>query len=265
MKLSIQEMQELAAVRGGLCLSTAYINTDTHLQWQCGAGHQWHAIPSSVKRGSWCQLCDRLRKQPDMDQAAALAGKYGGRVLSDTPVKHLQKLRWQCSQGHTWLARVAAVRAGAWCVECYHDQMRGTLEEMHTVAAAWNGKCLSEQYISAHIHLNWQCAVGHIWAAKPATIMRSWCPACSFERKRLGIEKMREVAAMHGGQCLSEIYKNNRTLLTWKCLDGHVWEAKPQHVFRGQWCRECHHIQVSFQREKTRRQKKKLVSIPNLL
>lgn len=265
MKLTIKEMQGIAAASGGLCLSTDYVNTDTYLTWQCGAGHQWDAVSSSVKRGSWCQICDRLRKRPSLEQTQALARQYGGRLLSDQTVKHDQKLRWQCAQGHIWHAKVSTVRAGAWCVPCYHEHMRGTIENMHSLAAARGGKCLSELYINAHAHLVWQCVHGHIWSAKPAAIARSWCPACGFERKRLGIEKMREVAAKHGGQCLSDTYKNNRTRLTWKCIDGHVWEAKPEHIFRGQWCRECKRNQVSLQSEKTKRHKKKKFTIPNLL
>ena len=227
--------------------------------------HQWNAVPASVKRGSWCHICDRLRKRPSLVVMEALARQYGGRLLSEQSVKHDQKLRWQCSQGHVWLATASAVRAGAWCVQCYHERMRGNIEQMHALAAAWGGKCLSESYASAHAHLLWQCTHGHIWSAKPPTIVRSWCPACGFERKRLGIEKMREVAATHGGQCLSDTYQNNRTRLTWKCIDGHVWEATPGHIFRGQWCRECKQIRVSCQRESIKWRKKKKFTIPNLL
>lgn len=265
MKLTINEMQEIAAARGGLCLSTTYINTDTHLTWQCAAGHQWNAVAASVKRGSWCLICHRLGARPSLHQIQALAKQHGGRLLSDQLVKHDQKLRWQCSEGHSWLARASTVRAGNWCVQCYHEQMRGSIENMHLLAAAWGGKCLSESYISAHERLVWECTHGHTWLAKPATIGRSWCLACSFERKRLGIGKMREIAAMHGGQCLSVTYKNNRTRLTWKCIDGHVWEAKPQHIYRGQWCRECKQKQVSLQREKTKWQVTKRFTVANLL
>lgn len=77
-----------------------------------------------MEGGSWCQVCDRLRKRPSLNQVEALAQKHGGLLLSDKLVKHDQKLRWQCSEGHSWLARVATVRAGNWCVQCYHEHMR---------------------------------------------------------------------------------------------------------------------------------------------
>lgn len=55
--LTIQEMQELATKHGGSCLSEKYIDSKTKLKWQCDKKHQWRAIPSSIKRGSWCPVC----------------------------------------------------------------------------------------------------------------------------------------------------------------------------------------------------------------
>jgi len=55
--LTIQEMQELAAERGGKCLSKKYINSHTRIKWQCEKGHQWESTPVSIKRGSWCPDC----------------------------------------------------------------------------------------------------------------------------------------------------------------------------------------------------------------
>ena len=57
LRLTLEEMKEVAASRGGLCLSDEYVNSSTHLIWQCKEGHQWKAVPNSVKRGSWCPAC----------------------------------------------------------------------------------------------------------------------------------------------------------------------------------------------------------------
>ncbi len=56
-RLGLPAMQSLAASRGGRCLSTEYVNANTHLLWQCKNGHQWKAIPNGIKRGSWCPVC----------------------------------------------------------------------------------------------------------------------------------------------------------------------------------------------------------------
>ncbi len=60
-KCTIEQMQEIAASRGGECLSEIYKNTNAKLKWQCEQGHIWEAIPKTVKKGSWCPRCAGLK------------------------------------------------------------------------------------------------------------------------------------------------------------------------------------------------------------
>jgi len=56
--LTIEEMQKIAAKRGGKCLSRTYINNHTKLIWQCIRGHRWESTPHSIKQlKTWCPLC----------------------------------------------------------------------------------------------------------------------------------------------------------------------------------------------------------------
>ena len=61
-RLTILEMEKIAKERGGHCLSKDYVNANSHLLWECGKGHQWSAIPNSVKRGSWCPVCAKEKR-----------------------------------------------------------------------------------------------------------------------------------------------------------------------------------------------------------
>lgn len=64
-KLGIGLMQEIAAERGGQCISTAYVNSSTRLEWECHIGHRWLATPNSVRNGHWCRLCAYLAMTTD--------------------------------------------------------------------------------------------------------------------------------------------------------------------------------------------------------
>lgn len=65
--ISIEDMKELAKSRGleetgkqGKCLSNRYINTQTHLEWQCGkCRYIWKAMPCNIKSGTWCPNCSK--------------------------------------------------------------------------------------------------------------------------------------------------------------------------------------------------------------
>lgn len=57
-RLTIEHMHEIAAARGGACLSDVYVNKEAKLTWQCHRGHVWRARAGSVKNaGRWCPAC----------------------------------------------------------------------------------------------------------------------------------------------------------------------------------------------------------------
>lgn len=43
--ITIDTLKELAISRGGKCLSTEYINSQTPVEWECENGHKWFAKP----------------------------------------------------------------------------------------------------------------------------------------------------------------------------------------------------------------------------
>lgn len=56
-RLTLADAQRAAAERGGLCLSEAYINNATKMQWVCSRGHAWHAALATIRAGHWCKQC----------------------------------------------------------------------------------------------------------------------------------------------------------------------------------------------------------------
>lgn len=189
LRSTIEEMRRIAKERGGQCLSIAYKNTHTKLLWECAKGHQWKAVPFSVKRGSWCPICateikaDALRF--DLGKLRQIAEKRGGKCLSDTYINTNSKLLWECANGHQWEARPSNIKRGKWCPYC-SGIARLTIEEMRDIAETRGGKCLSKIYKNNKTKLLWECAEGHQWKATPDKIKRgSWCPECwALKRKK---------------------------------------------------------------------------------
>lgn len=58
-RLTIEDMKATAKKFGGKCLSRQYINSTKKLRWECHEGHQWDAVPHSIRRGHWCPQCAR--------------------------------------------------------------------------------------------------------------------------------------------------------------------------------------------------------------
>ncbi|MBA3550301.1 MAG: hypothetical protein H0T76_27820 [Nannocystis sp.] len=55
----LETLDELAAERGGVCLSRTHMNMETPMFWRCARGHDWVEVPALIKGGSWCPVCAR--------------------------------------------------------------------------------------------------------------------------------------------------------------------------------------------------------------
>jgi hypothetical protein len=111
---SIEAMRELACRRGGACLSEDYINSKSKLLWECGKGHRWHAVPVTIRTGSWCPVCAGNMKLT-LEEFHLLAKRRGGKCLSQLYVNKETALRWRCALGHRWYARPGTVKANRLC------------------------------------------------------------------------------------------------------------------------------------------------------
>lgn len=261
----LEAMRRIAGSHGGLCVSDTYVNTEVSLLWECAKGHRWHARPHGIKAGKWCRKCRDDSMRGSLERMQEMAQHHGGQVLSDVYVDNNTKLRWRCVKGHVWEALPRIVVSGSWCRECYFERRRITLEELQRLASTKGGRCLSDTYVDTYTNLIWECNKGHVWQAPPGRIHSRWCPECNNNRKRLGIPKMQELAAKRGGRCLSDIYKNIDTPLSWECIEGHVWQNRPSNVQAGSWCPECRRITLDLRKKLDTFRKKERFSLPNLL
>ncbi len=126
---------------------------------------------------------------------------------------------------------------GTWCPVC--ADRTGTLEEMQAIAESRGGTCLSTVFTSGDEKLRWRCEEEHEWEALGHSVKSgSWCPFCSARTSR-GIPRMKEIARLWGGRCLSREYVDAFTPLRWECRHGHRWMAMPATVTKGSWCAVC--------------------------
>ncbi|MBI4946887.1 MAG: hypothetical protein HY840_10875 [Bacteroidetes bacterium] len=243
---TIENMQAIAKLREGKCLSKEYCGADRKLTWMCSKGHTWDAYPSIIRRGSWCPACNTKQKGT-IEAMRGIAKERGGKCLSNIYINNTFKLLWQCSKGHVWKSSPHSVKDSSWCPYCYGN-VKHTLQKMKQIAKERGGKCLSKTYINKESHLKWQCAKGHVWQATPGSIVnqKTWCAVCARKKMRKSthsIEEMHRIAKQRKGRCLSKKYINVDTPLKWKCARGHIWNTIPFSILhRGSWCKQCRYI-----------------------
>jgi hypothetical protein len=121
----LAELQRTAKERGGECLSPKYLGATKKHRFRCGGGHEWEAVPSSVRnQGTWCRQCafeeasSRQRLKNGLFILQELARLRGGECLSSEYINGKSKYRWRCADGHEWEASAQKVRTETWCPIC---------------------------------------------------------------------------------------------------------------------------------------------------
>jgi len=238
---SIDPAHELAAARGGHCLSRSYANPATKLRWRCRLGHEWHATFDNVRQGRWCPHC-RGTVRGRLETMRALARERGGECLSLAYRNADQRLRWRCAHGHAWRAKPADVVKGSWCPTCAKaigSRPKLTLADLRATARERGGRCLAEVYVNNKRPVSWECARGHRWNASPNRVRQgSWCPTCAH-RLPGTLGGMRALAADQGGRCVSRSWNDHRKPLRFVCAAGHRFSALASAVRTGVWCPRC--------------------------
>lgn len=186
---SLEEARELAARRGGQCLSKHYQNTREKLQWRCAAGHVWFANLEGVLKGDWCWTCHFERIKLGHADIEAVAHKRGGRCLSAYVDKETP-LEWLCSEGHIWSTPWCRVSKGQWCHRCAVKARIRTISDLQEVAQSRGGRCLPTAYLGVHEKHEWECMDRHVWYASANSVLRgSWCPECAWASRRMARQR----------------------------------------------------------------------------
>ena len=82
-RLTLHELQQIAAKKGGQCLSLEYANSSKLLRWRCSVGHEWQARAHSIRAGGWCPACAHNQRLK-LEEMQEIARERGGRCLSTT-------------------------------------------------------------------------------------------------------------------------------------------------------------------------------------
>lgn len=256
-KNDFNEIKKIITDKGGKCFTTEYVNCLKKLDVICKEGHKFKISAASLKKGSWCVKCgiERAKEKTTdcLETYQKIAEDHGGKCLSDKYVNNNTKLKFICKENHIWMAAPMHIKQGHWCRLCGYKIRNSkitarkprsvyTIERIKEIAKEKNGECLSESLSGSK--LNFICGKGHRWSTRPWYIMQGhWCPECApvLRGKKISdrLENFKKMAEKMGGQCLSTEYKNNRTVLKYKCGKGHIFESEARNIVRGSWCPAC--------------------------
>lgn len=181
LKKTILDMQKIARERDGACLSKNYKNSHSLLEWKCKEGHKWSASPTNVSnKNSWCPFCAKQKSDRfTIEYMRKIATGRGGDCLSKFYKNRKTKLRWRCSNMHTWEAiPLNVVNNGSWRPFCYKK-----LSPLKVVKRAklpngyWNDlKHCEDEALKYSSRSRWQrgSPLSYRWASR-----NDWVEECS--------------------------------------------------------------------------------------
>ena len=243
---NIGELSKIASSKGGILVSNVYLGNGADYEWECLKGHRWYAPASRIKFGSWCLVCSGSEPYT-IDEMRSLAKKRGGALVSKRMKNIREKLLWRCQRDHQWAAPGGSIVSGYWCQKCAAidngKKRRITMSVWQKIAKGHGGRCLSSKYVLGE-KMKWRCQKKHTWLASPHSVKNgTWCRKCAdqigADNRRDSIAIFHKIASDRGGECLSKLYKSQKTKLKFSCSNGHKWAAYPNNVKRGSWCRKC--------------------------
>ncbi len=258
--IDITTMKDIALHYGGKCLSGAYKDEHSLLEWMCEKGHRWESPYKVVNQGGWCMQC--LKKQKDkqerLNELKQIAIEKGGKCLSEEYFNNSYKLEFECEKGHHFLGIPQNIKNGVWCQQCVKDEIYNNLvTKCQKLATGKGGNFLALKTVKGNVQVELKCAIGHQWKLFLQNLVKgNWCPYCRENEKNDSntilpenevsdiqslqqSSPMQKLAVLYGGKCLSDEYIDEHSPLEWMCKKGHRWESPYKVVNQGGWCVEC--------------------------
>lgn len=156
--------REIAVNRGGSCTSEQYTNQRTRLEFRCGTGHVFSALPMNVlHHESWCPHCSQNARLT-IDDVRNAAAELGCELLSNEYHSVHKPLKFRCSRGHIFTASTTSVRTmKSACLEC----QKLDLAEFQRLADKIGYRLLSDTYTNNYTPIRLLCDAGHVVTIQP--------------------------------------------------------------------------------------------------
>lgn len=249
MQLGMEVPQQLAAQRGGVCLTAEYpVGRNKRFRWRCADGHEWETSLMAVRHaGQWCPTCasglgerlcramfERVFGTPfPKARPKWLVNERGNRMeLDGLSVSLGVAFEYQ---GPQHFARVEHFhRKGSLEQRMRDDAMKVTLCRANAVTLIPVPHKVGQKELQKFIYD--ECLrLGVAVQRKPTVDLAELDFYPSFDLARL-----REYAQSRGGQCLTDYFPGVAVPVRWRCAQGHEWSGSFHELSRRNgWCPAC--------------------------
>lgn len=234
--------------------STVSAGSNKKLKWKCEYGHNWNAmVVSLTSQGQGCAVCAGKKVLIGFNDLATTRPELAKEALGWDPRTVTQgsgkKVLWKCGKGHQWEAVVANRSQGNGCGVCAgkaiavgENDLLTTHPEIARQAYKWDPRTVS---VGSEKIRDWICIKGHVWQTPIySRTAGNNCSICANMKVLSGYNDLftthPELANQANGWDPKLIIAGSHKNLSWRCANGHIWEARPNtRVSMGSECPVC--------------------------
>jgi hypothetical protein len=251
---------ELAAEADGWDPTTVTAGSGKRYGWRCSKGHEWlTSVSQRTGRGTGCPSCSGRVAVPGETDLATTHPELAAQAVGWDPTTVKpgtnRKLKWQCSNGHEWLAAPSSrTTLGTGCPFCSglkvivgETDLATTHPEIAAQAVGWDPTTVSA---GNDVKRRWRCERDHQWEAQPYSRAKlgTGCPYCSGRQVIVGETDLAtthpEIAAEADGWDPRTVGKGGGRRL-WRCPLGHSYLASVHNrTYMDSGCSICANKQV---------------------
>ncbi len=247
-RLSIEDMHKLAENKDGECISKNYINAQTKLKWRCKDSHIWETTPNKIKSGRWCPICSEgvsericrqffeyiFNKKFPKKKFKWLVNKEGNQMELDGYNRELKLgFEYQGRQHYIFIPHFHHNKE-TFKKRLEDDRLKKELSKLKGINLIEVPYTID--YDKMQDFIISQCKMRNINIPNIESKI-DFKEFNVFSKDNLS--NLKKIAKKREGICLSKEYINARSKLKWQCKEGHIWEAIPDSIKRGSWCRKC--------------------------
>jgi hypothetical protein len=231
------------------------ISSNKKMSWKCKLGHTWIATIRSRtgKRNIGCPYCSNNKIWSGYNDIATthpeIAKSMSGYDPSTISAGSEKKVSWKCPIGHIYILEPKKrIGRNYGCPFCSNSKLLKGFNDFATrhpdIALEADGWDPADIIGGSSVRKNWKCRFGHKYNATVSSrdSRNSGCPYCANQSLLKGFNDLQtthpELAAQAFGWDPSKVI-SGRSLVKWKCPNGHITKATIVNRKTGSGCRIC--------------------------
>lgn len=232
-------------------ISEEYVSVGDKLSFICVCGNTGLVSFTEFKKMNKCRECGIQigieKRKISYEIVKEIFEENGCVLLSLTYEKCDEKLNYICECGNESEITLTALQRGSRCKECLRSRKKTTILSYEFVYEVFkeNGcTLLSEKYEGNSKKLKYICICGdESFITFNSFHSGRRCKKCGIDKFssaiRLSYDEVKEYFGKQGCILLSETYKNNSSILAYRCVCGNVSEITLSNFKNGSRCKEC--------------------------